>query len=184
MLDRDDLQNLRRCATRQIHFDQAVAGVAVDSFPGDLQAHLHIARYAEQSASNVQERGCFALRNLACNDANRLSIVAKPGIEAILSVMTEYSNVFTVQEEGCAALGNLAVNHDAICVAIASNHGIEAIVSTMTAHTNMSKVQEDGCYALEELASNNDPNRVSIVAKHDIEAIASAMTAHSTVLEV
>jgi hypothetical protein len=46
------------------------------------------------SVSKVQEQGCYALGNLASNNvANRLSIAAKHGIEAIVSAMATHSNV-------------------------------------------------------------------------------------------
>jgi hypothetical protein len=59
----------------------------------------------------VQERGCLAHGNLArSNAANRVSIAAIHGIEAIVSAMAAHNNVLEVQENGCYAPGNLACN--------------------------------------------------------------------------
>jgi hypothetical protein len=38
----------------------------------------------------AQERGCVAVTNLACSAANRVSIAAKYGVEAIVSAMTAH----------------------------------------------------------------------------------------------
>jgi hypothetical protein len=133
------------------------------------------------NVSKVQEWGCLALGNLACNNVNRVSIAANHGIEAIMSAMTAHSNVSEMQEHGCLALANLAYNNDVICISIAAKHGIEAIVSAMMAHIMVSNVQERGCAALGNLACYNDANRVSIAAKGGIDAMMSAMTAHSNV---
>jgi hypothetical protein len=66
---------------------------------------------AHSNVSKVQEDGCAALAQLAYNnDANRVSIEAKRGIEAIVSAMTVHSNVSRVQEEGWLALFNLTDN--------------------------------------------------------------------------
>jgi hypothetical protein len=76
---------------------------------------------------------CHALGNLARNnDANRLWIEARHGIEAIVSAMTAHSNMRKVQEWGCLALVNVASKNDANRVSIGAKHGIEAIVSAMT----------------------------------------------------
>jgi hypothetical protein len=122
--------------------------------------------------------------NLACNPANKVSIAAKHGIEAIVSSMTAHSNVSSVQAQGCAALRNLAANNDANGVSIAAKDGIEAVVSAMTMHSTVFEVQEEGCHALAQLACNSDANIVSIAAKHGIDAIVSAMTMHSNVSNV
>jgi hypothetical protein len=46
------------------------------------------------NVSKVQEQGCATLGNLAFNnDANRVSIAAKHGIEAIVSSMTVHSSI-------------------------------------------------------------------------------------------
>jgi hypothetical protein len=110
---------------------------------------------AHRTVSNVQEQGCVALGNLASNnDANRVSIRAKHGIEAVVSAMIMHRNASKVQEYGCFALGNILCNNDANRASIAAKHGIEAIVSAMTAHSNVPKVQERGCVALFNLSFN------------------------------
>jgi hypothetical protein len=48
---------------------------------------------AHSNVSKVQEQWCLALGNLACNDANRISIAAKHGIEAIVSAMAAHMAV-------------------------------------------------------------------------------------------
>ncbi len=75
----------------------------------------------------------FALGKLAANnDANRVSVAAKHGIEAIVSAMAKHSKASKVQEWGRLALGNLARNNDANRVSIASKHGVDAVVLAMT----------------------------------------------------
>jgi hypothetical protein len=66
---------------------------------------------AHSSVSEIQEWGCYALRNLACNnDANRVSIASKHGIEAIVSALTAHSTASKVQEYGCLDLLRLTFN--------------------------------------------------------------------------
>ena len=74
--------------------------------------------------SNVVKRvecGWCALGNLASNnDANRVSIAAKHGIEAIVSAMTTHTNAPKVQDQGCLALFNLCFNES-----VAARIGVE-----------------------------------------------------------
>jgi hypothetical protein len=63
------------------------------------------------NVSKVQEPGCLAFRNLACNnDVNCVSIAAKDGVKAIVIVMTAHFDVPKVQERGCSALLKLTYN--------------------------------------------------------------------------
>jgi hypothetical protein len=60
---------------------------------------------AHSNIPDVQENGCLALANLAAkNDANRVSIGAKYGVEAIVRAMAAYSNISNVQKRGCLVL--------------------------------------------------------------------------------
>jgi hypothetical protein len=65
---------------------------------------------AYSNESKVQELGCDALGTIARNDANRVSIAAKHGIEAIVIAMTAHSNIPEMQECGCSALLSLTLN--------------------------------------------------------------------------
>ena len=51
-----------------------------------------------------------ALRNLAVNADNQVTIAGAGGIRAVLEAMGEHKEVAGVQEEGCGALGSLARN--------------------------------------------------------------------------
>ena len=62
---------------------------------------------------DVQDYGCGALSNLAVNNDNNHSTIAKEGgVETIRSAMASHSNNARVQNHGQAALLNLAVNDD------------------------------------------------------------------------
>jgi hypothetical protein len=77
--------------------------------------------------SEIQEEGCVALVHFAWNnDANRVSIAAKHGIEAIMSAMTTHSNVSKVQEYGCLALSNLTFN-DSVAIMIQLEGGLAVL---------------------------------------------------------
>ena len=78
--------------------------------------------------AGVQEQGCGALRNLANNVENRVSIANAGGmIAAIVSGMKAHTDHAGVQEQGCGALANLATNDD-IEVLIANAGGILAAI--------------------------------------------------------
>jgi hypothetical protein len=75
----------------------------------------------------VQEYGCYTLGSLARNnDANRVSIAAKHGIEAIVSAMTAHKNVSKVQEGGCLALFALTHN-ESVAVRIQLEGGVAVL---------------------------------------------------------
>lgn len=86
--------------------------------------------------SGVQEDVWWALRNVAANVDNQVSIAKAVGIEAIVSAMRAHSRHSGVQEQGCWVLGNLAWNIDSIKALIAEASGIEAIMSAMQGHWN------------------------------------------------
>ena len=106
------------------------------------------------SASQVQQLGCAALRNLAINVDNQLSIAKAGGIAAIVSGMEAHRDHDGVQQQGCMALRNLAANNDANQLSIAKAGGIVTIVSGMEAHRDHDLVQLQGCLALKILSFN------------------------------
>ncbi len=62
------------------------------------------------SVAAVQEHGCGALRNLAVNAENKVTIARQGGVDVILTAMKQHASVAAVQQYGCGALGNLAGN--------------------------------------------------------------------------
>jgi hypothetical protein len=85
------------------------------------------AMMAHSNDPKVQERGSLALGNLAWkNKANRVSIVAKHGIEAIVSAMTAHIDVSKVQERGCSSLFNLTSN-ESVAVKIQLEGGLAVL---------------------------------------------------------
>ena len=55
-----------------------------------------------RDSTEVQEQGCWALRNVAAyNAANRRTIVEKGGIETVFHAMTQHSHDEEVQDWGC-----------------------------------------------------------------------------------
>jgi hypothetical protein len=74
-----------------------------------------------------KRRGCYALGKLAWNnDANRVSIAAKHGIEAIVIAMTAHSNIPGVQKWGCFTLFNLTFN-ESVAVRIQLEGGLAVL---------------------------------------------------------
>ncbi|KAJ1486193.1 hypothetical protein T484DRAFT_1790488 [Baffinella frigidus] len=105
---------------------------------------------AHESSAGVQEAGCETLANLAVDEKNEVTILAKGGIEAIMRAMGAHGSSAGVQEKGCLALNNLAWNAGNQ-EAIAAKGGIEAVVGAMNAHGSSAGVQLPGCLALNNL---------------------------------
>ena len=59
-------------------------------------------------SSAKYQKACWALRALAINDDNKVTISAAGGIEAIAAAMTAHKGSAGVQEEACSALYDLA----------------------------------------------------------------------------
>jgi len=79
---------------------------------GAMRQHVKVSR--------VQECGCGAIANLACNnDTNRVGIAIAGGIPVIEEVMRQHANISGVQDRGCDAIGKLAQNNEANYVSTA-----------------------------------------------------------------
>eukprot|EP00961_Rhodomonas_salina_P090885 1223009-Rhodomonas_salina.1 len=61
-------------------------------------------------SAGVEEQGCGALRSLAVNDENRVTIAGLHGIAVVIKAMRGHGGSAGVQRQGCAALLNLALN--------------------------------------------------------------------------
>jgi hypothetical protein len=107
---------------------------------------------ARTDIPNVQRRACAALRSLAGNKDNKLTIAAAGGIELVVHDMKRHTEIAEVQEEACGTMKNLARGNADNAVTISAAGGIEAIVAAMTVHTGSAGVQEQACDALDNLA--------------------------------
>ncbi|KAJ1480235.1 hypothetical protein T484DRAFT_1811347, partial [Baffinella frigidus] len=88
-----------------------------------------------RSISGVQQKGCWALANLAVVAVNKTAIARAGGIEAVVAGMGAHPTIAGVQQTGCRALRKLASNDDANKTAIAGAGGIAAVVAGMGAHS-------------------------------------------------
>jgi len=122
-----------------------------------------------RSVSGVQQKGCWALANLAVEAVNKAAIARAGGIDAVVAGMRAHRSNEWVQEDGCSALRNLARSDD-FKTAIARAGGIEAVVAGMRAHRSIAKVQEDGCSALRNLALNDEECFSSTSLFYDLRA--------------
>ena len=120
----------------------------------------------------VQEEGCRALRNLACDaPANRTAIAAAGGVECVTAAMRTHADAADMQEDGCLALGNLARNHPANQTAIAAAGGIECVIAAMRTHADSEKVQQKGCFVFSFLV---DHQKAAVAASGAPALVASA----------
>ena len=96
-----------------------------------LRKHLTVARVAEKASKRLRLLGEFS---------ERLPLLQRRGLEAVLEAMRVDPQVAEVQEEGCAALRNLTVS---MYRPINMSHGqqsaaeagaVEAVLDAMQAH--------------------------------------------------
>ena len=96
----------------------------------------------------VARHACWALLNLAANNAdNTARIAAAGGIEAVVRVMGEHQANAAVMEQACAALTGLACL-TANRARIAAAGGIEAVVRVLGEHQANAAVMQEACGAL------------------------------------
>jgi hypothetical protein len=132
---------------------------------------------AHKASALVQEQACAALRKLAHNIDNKITIGHAGGIGAVIAGMGAHKGSAGVQEWACAVLGSLACNDDNK-LKIAAAGGIGAVVGAIVANKTSARVQEQACAALGNLAHNNANNKVKIAAAGGIGAVVAAMEEH------
>ena len=97
------------------------------------------------SNGDVQNSGCAALQNLACNNVNNRNTIAREGgIKAILDAMEKHKSKGVLQKKGCSVLLNLARNVN-ILKTIKEKGGINVICNAMDIHTSNDEMKTRGC---------------------------------------
>merc|ERR1712129_413372 len=86
----------------------------------------------------IQDRGCWALGNLAySHPENQKKIMDQRGFAAVLNAMAEHQGIETLQEHGCRALKNSSDNNFEAASKILQLDGANAVVHAMHKHAAM-----------------------------------------------
>ena len=100
--------------------------------------------------AKVQEAACYALQNLAINDANEVRIAAEGGVGAIVKALQNHPTNAKVQEAACLALASLTIN--SANKAKAKSAGAEdAVKRAMALQDATAKTKEWGQRVLDNL---------------------------------
>ncbi len=146
---------------------------AVEAVVAALRAH--------SANAAVQEQGCWALRNICCNNADNQAKAGGAGaVEAVVAALRTHSANAAVQEQGCRALCNLCTDSADNKAKAGGAGAIEAVVAVLRAHGANLSVQEQGCAALVNLCCDNADNKVKAAGAGAIEAVVAAMRAHGS----
>jgi hypothetical protein len=132
--------------------------------------------------AQVQEMACGALRNLAVNDADQVTLMAAEAHVRIIRAMDRHQDDAQVLLEACLALMNLALN-DANKVTLVAAEAHVCIIREMDRHQGDAQVQETACGALWNLAVN-DADQVTLMAAEAHVRIIRAMDRHQDDLQV
>jgi len=130
---------------------QDVGGV--DCIFAAVNAHL--------ADAEIQEWGCKALHNLACNnDALRRSLIQQGALAAICNAMREHGANAGVQQEGCVALASLAKEDEHAKAQLERMDGVQLVIAALRTHRDDAEMQRWGFKALRSVAAGNayDPN--------------------------
>jgi len=150
---------------------EVTGGAVIEAVVAAMEAH--------GGSAAVQEQGCRALGNLACDSPANQARAAKAGaIEAVVTAMWAHGGSSVVQENACFALDNLAAGCLANQARAAEAGAIEAVVAAMEEHGGSDEVQQWACFALGHLACNSPANKTRAAEAGAIEAVVAAMEAH------
>ncbi len=125
----------------------------------------------------VQEHGCCAILNLACNKTTKFELASSGAIEAIVTAMWKHQRNASIEGWGCRSLWMMAGEQDSDKIKISNTGGIDVVVGAMWNHPANVEIQEKGCWALRDLAINNY-TKDKIVDSDGIAVIYLAMKNH------
>ena len=111
--------------------------------------------------AEIQEWGCKALHNLACNnDTLRRSLIQQGALAAITDAMREHGDNAGVQQEGCVALASLAKDDEHAKNQLERMDGVQLVIAALRTHKDDAEMQRWGFKALRSLAAGNalDPS--------------------------
>lgn len=163
---------------------ERVGGIKGDVSAADASALVAAFRTAESSIA-VSEAFVTAVRNLACNGANRVTCAGAGAIEAVISAMCAHSAVSVVAaEQGCSALCWLSCddydNADAIALAAG---GLQAIYGAMEAHPGSREVQREASFGLWMIAASPAAFRVMRKDRRAVQLLNTANRNHGSVAD-
>ena len=159
----------------------AVQGMGVAAAVAALQAHVAVARVAEEA--------CHRVAALCRDEEGNRQPAADAGMfEAVVAAMQAHPQVAGVQAQGCTALGFVCRGGLARKQRAAEAGALEAVVAAMQAHPQAAVVQQNDCTALGFVCYGTDAAALArkqrAVEAGALEAAVAAMQAHPQVAGV
>jgi len=132
---------------------------------------------AHPSNAGVACEGCRALRNLALQAEECMSLRADGAVDAIVAALRAHAGDAGVAVVGCKALGALAADELDAAFALCRAGGDAAILAALGVHTDTVEVVLAGCRALQMMAKAEEVS-VALVTHGVATSVLAVLRAH------
>jgi hypothetical protein len=122
---------------------------------------------------------CFGILAIMSREDINKHIIAREGMEIILSIMILHVNKIDIQESGCDLLWSLAFNDIVIKDIIADKNGANVVVSALKKHYKTNDFLKSACGALSNMCQNK-VNQESVALNGGLKPLIESINIHAT----
>ena len=145
-------------------------------FPAS-RVHDMLRRIADHTAQPEATKTCFGiLAILSREDVNKM-VIAREGLEIILSAMTTHIDKVDVQEAGCDLIWSLAFNSAPVKEVIAKYGGASMVVRALKRHGKSPEYMKSACGALSNMCQSK-MNQEAVASYGGLQPLVGAIHTH------
>jgi hypothetical protein len=134
-------------------------------------------RIADHTAQPDATKTCFGiLAILSREDVNKM-VIAREGLEVILSAMTAHIDKVDVQEAGCDLIWSLAFNSASVKEVIAKYGGASVVVRALKRHGKSADYMKSACGALSNMCQSK-MNQEAVASYGGLQPLVGAIHTH------
>ncbi len=149
---------------------------AIGIFPSNRVQDV-LRRLSDNSAQSEAIKTCFGILAIMSREESNKSVIAKEGMDYILSAMTTHVDKADVQESGCDLLWSLAFNNISAKEIVAKHGGPSVIVRALKRHTRSPEFLKSACGALSNMCQSK-LNQDGISAQGGLQPLVGSIHAH------
>ncbi len=138
-----------------------------------------IRRIDDNMAQPEAVKTCFGILAIMSRDESNKLMIAREGMESILSGMTNHADKCDLQEAGCDLLWSLAFNNTPIKEIIAKFSGSSVVVRALKRYNKSPEFLKSACGALSNICQCRQ-NQEGVAVQGGLQPLVSAIHSHQS----
>ena len=134
-------------------------------------------RMEENRSQGDTMKTCFGILAILSREDQNKQLIARDGMETILTIMISHLDKIDVQESGCDLLWSLAFNNIAIKDIIAEHGGASVVVSALKRHCKSPDFLKSACGALSNMCQSK-LNQQTVAAQGGLRPLVESISLH------